>query len=256
MQGQLAIRPRRRTRRRAIAIQGSPLAAAGATSGGTGPTLSFFSWEDTRNQRLSAIYSLGLHLAVLMGLVLAALLAPPEIIEKIIPVALVRPPEPIELPGTNAEPAPAGPKAVGARRPANAAALAAAQQRDDIRDLAVAETADDQRTLWRLRESIPAAQTAEGASIKHDISLPVSKLPAFLAAAAATIRTSAELACWGPVPAPMARRAGRHRAHLMLHAERRGALHPALDHWQAALPQLPEARRVRWSIDVDPQDLL
>ena len=64
------------------------------------------------------------------------------------------------------------------------AALAAAQQRDDIRDLAVAETADDQRTLWRLRESIPAAQTAEGASIKHDISLPVSKLPAFLAAAA------------------------------------------------------------------------
>ncbi|ROO26998.1 primosomal protein N' [Salinisphaera orenii] len=79
---------------------------------------------------------------------------------------------------------------------------------------------------------------------------------AFLAAAAATIRTTAELACWGPVPAPMARRAGRHRAHLMLHAERRGALHPALDHWQEALPQLPEARRVRWSIDVDPQDLL
>ena len=127
MQGQLAIRPRRRTRRRPIAIHGVSLAPAAASAGGPAPTLSFSSWEDTRNQRMSAIYSLGLHLAVLLGLILAAVLAPPEIMEKIIPVALVRPPEPIELPGTNAEPAPAAPKAVGARRPANAAALAAAQ---------------------------------------------------------------------------------------------------------------------------------
>ncbi|WP_369127230.1 hypothetical protein [Thioclava electrotropha] len=33
-------------------------------------------------------------------------------------------------------------------------------------------------------------------------------------------------------------------------------MHPALDHWQRVLAELPGARRVRWSIDVDPQDLL
>jgi primosomal protein N' (replication factor Y) len=78
----------------------------------------------------------------------------------------------------------------------------------------------------------------------------------FLAAAAATVPAEGQVACWGPVPAPMARRAGRHRAHLLLHAATRALLHPILDHWQAVLPDLPGARRVRWSIDVDPQDLL
>lgn len=78
----------------------------------------------------------------------------------------------------------------------------------------------------------------------------------FLAAAAQTIpRHGQELACWGPVSAPMARRAGRYRAHLLLHSARRSILHPILDQWQSQLPALPLARRVRWSIDVDPQDL-
>ncbi|WP_423824223.1 primosomal protein N' [Salinisphaera sp. SPP-AMP-43] len=78
----------------------------------------------------------------------------------------------------------------------------------------------------------------------------------FLAAAADTIPIDGELACWGPVPAPMARRAGRYRAHLLLHAARRSLLHPVLDRWQYQLAELPGARRVRWSIDVDPQDLI
>ncbi len=59
----------------------------------------------------------------------------------------------------------------------------------------------------------------------------------------------------GPVPAPMPRRAGRARAQLLLRAgERRAlqaALGAALEGWYA----LPEARRVRWSLDVDPIDL-
>jgi len=37
------------------------------------------------------------------------------------------------------------------------------------------------RAFWQLRESIPAAQAAEGLNIKHDIALPVSAIPAFLA---------------------------------------------------------------------------
>ncbi len=61
---------------------------------------------------------------------------------------------------------------------------------------------------------------------------------------------------WGPVPAPMERRAGRHRAHLLLQASERGRLHRLLPTWVAALQALKSARRVRWSIDVDPQELL
>lgn len=79
---------------------------------------------------------------------------------------------------------------------------------------------------------------------------------AFLEQAAATIHSDEQIACWGPVPAPMQRRAGRFRAHLLLHSSTRARLHPALDHWQRVLGELPGARRVRWSIDVDPQDLL
>lgn len=78
----------------------------------------------------------------------------------------------------------------------------------------------------------------------------------FLAEAAAQVPPDADLGCWGPVPAPMPRRAGRYRAHLLLHATQRRHLHPILDLWQQVLPGLVSARRVRWSIDVDPQDLL
>ena len=59
----------------------------------------------------------------------------------------------------------------------------------------------------------------------------------------------------GPLAAPMPRRAGYRRMQLLLSAASRGALHRALD---ALLPQLhglPQSRRVRWSLDVDPVDL-
>ena len=65
----------------------------------------------------------------------------------------------------------------------------------------------------------------------------------------------AELELLGPLPAPMPRRAGFQRSQLLLSGPRRPALHAAL---QAALPAiraLPEARKVRWSLDVDPVDL-
>lgn len=59
---------------------------------------------------------------------------------------------------------------------------------------------------------------------------------------------------WGPVPAPMARRQGRFRAHLMLQAATREALHRTLHGLSYQLRQLPEAKRVRWSLDIDPVD--
>jgi len=60
---------------------------------------------------------------------------------------------------------------------------------------------------------------------------------------------------WGPVPAPMERRAGRFRAQLLVQAEQRQTLHGFLDRWVAQLEEMKEGRQVRWSLDVDPQDL-
>ncbi len=45
----------------------------------------------------------------------------------------------------------------------------------------VAASLAQARTLWHIRESIPLAQAEEGLNIKHDISLPVSRIPAFCA---------------------------------------------------------------------------
>lgn len=61
---------------------------------------------------------------------------------------------------------------------------------------------------------------------------------------------------WGPVPAPMERRAGRYRAHLLVQSDQRGYLQAVLSKWVPQLSSLKSARRVRWSIDVDPQEIL
>jgi len=60
--------------------------------------------------------------------------------------------------------------------------LADALEAGTIGDAAVAESVAQSRTMWHLRESIPLAQSEEGLNIKHDISLPVSRVPAFCAA--------------------------------------------------------------------------
>ena len=59
----------------------------------------------------------------------------------------------------------------------------------------------------------------------------------------------------GPAPAVMERRAGRHRAQLLVHASGHGPLQKFLHDWLASVETLPQAKRVRWSIDVDPAEL-
>ena len=58
-----------------------------------------------------------------------------------------------------------------------------------------------------------------------------------------------------PMAAPMPRRAGRARGQVLLSAPQRAALQAALQTWLPALYRLPESRKVRWSLDVDPIDL-
>jgi FAD/FMN-containing dehydrogenase len=58
--------------------------------------------------------------------------------------------------------------------------LAAAHEAGWILDASVAQSLRDRESFWRLRESIPEAQRKDGASLKHDISVPVSQVPRFI----------------------------------------------------------------------------
>ena len=78
----------------------------------------------------------------------------------------------------------------------------------------------------------------------------------FLQAAKQALRRhDATLELHGPLPAPMPRRAGLHRVQLLLSSPERRTLHRALDLALPDIHALPEARRTRWSLDVDPMDL-
>ena len=49
-----------------------------------------------------------------------------------------------------------------------------------VTDAVVAESLAQANSLWQIRESIPLAQATEGLNIKHDISVPVSRIPQFV----------------------------------------------------------------------------
>jgi primosomal protein N' (replication factor Y) len=59
----------------------------------------------------------------------------------------------------------------------------------------------------------------------------------------------------GPVPAAMAKRAGRYHAQLLIESADRTRLHGFLDAWLPQVEALKSARAVRWSLDVDPLEL-
>ncbi|WP_316198284.1 MULTISPECIES: FAD-binding oxidoreductase [unclassified Bradyrhizobium] len=52
-----------------------------------------------------------------------------------------------------------------------------------VDDAAIADSLAQRMAFWKLREDISAAQKPEGGSIKHDISVPVAAVPAFIAEA-------------------------------------------------------------------------
>ncbi|UBB24874.1 primosomal protein N' [Pseudoxanthomonas japonensis] len=84
----------------------------------------------------------------------------------------------------------------------------------------------------------------------------VDAAQAFLLAARQLLREhDPKLELHGPLLAPMPRRAGYHRMQLVLSSPERRLLHRLLDAVIPLLHALPEARRVRWSLDVDPLDL-
>lgn len=66
---------------------------------------------------------------------------------------------------------------------------------------------------------------------------------------------SGELSVLGPAPPPMERRAGLYRMHLLVTARQRRSLSRLLNEWIVELDSMQGARKVRWSLDVDPVDL-
>jgi FAD/FMN-containing dehydrogenase len=67
------------------------------------------------------------------------------------------------------------------------AALADAFEAGEAEDAAIATSLAQRMMFWKIREDLPLAQGGEGGSIKHDISVPVSSIPDFIAEASAVL---------------------------------------------------------------------
>jgi D-lactate dehydrogenase (cytochrome) len=67
-------------------------------------------------------------------------------------------------------------------------ALAEAAERGLLLDAAVAASEAQAEALWALRENIPEAQVHEGKQIKHDISLPISRIAEYIAVTGAELQ--------------------------------------------------------------------
>ena len=63
------------------------------------------------------------------------------------------------------------------------------------------------------------------------------------------------LPVWGPVPAPMPKRAGRFRVQLLMQAQQRPLLQRCLTRMLPEIEKLSGKQNVRWSLDVDPLDM-
>ncbi len=64
-----------------------------------------------------------------------------------------------------------------------------------------------------------------------------------------------EARVFGPMPAIMERVGGRSRMYLVVQGKHRSGLHHQVDRWLPEIRKLPSSRKVRWAIDIDPQDL-
>jgi FAD/FMN-containing dehydrogenase len=68
-------------------------------------------------------------------------------------------------------------------------ALVKASQERLVEDAVFADSEAQRSALWRLREDMSEAQKYEGGSIKHDVSVPLSRIPDFLKRAESQVRS-------------------------------------------------------------------
>jgi len=67
--------------------------------------------------------------------------------------------------------------------------------------------------------------------------------------------TKNTLSVFGPIPALIEKRSGRYRYQLIIHSSSRKSLHIHLDEWLLELENMKSSKKVRWSLDIDPQDM-
>ena len=87
-------------------------------------------------------------------------------------------------------------------RPAVEDVLCSAVDDGLVLDAALAASDSQAHAFWALREHVPEAQRLEGPSIKHDISVPVSRIPSFIAEAGAALQAlmpQVRIVCFGHV---------------------------------------------------------
>ncbi len=77
----------------------------------------------------------------------------------------------------------------------------------------------------------------------------------FLELARRTAGQPQDIQLLGPASSPMEKRGGRFRAQLLVQSANRKALLAFLPAWRHTIEHLPEARRIRWSLDIDPVEL-
>jgi len=65
--------------------------------------------------------------------------------------------------------------------------LAAGHEKGLVQDATIAESLEQAKAFWRIRELFGEVQRHIGASIKHDISVPIAAIPAFIAEADAAV---------------------------------------------------------------------
>lgn len=57
-------------------------------------------------------------------------------------------------------------------------------------DAVLAQSSEQRKALWRIREGVPEAQKKEGGSIKHDVAVPVSRVPEMIARCTAAVEAA------------------------------------------------------------------
>src|SRR5690606_11551459 len=80
------------------------------------------------------------------------------------------------------------------------AALEAGAEAGLVRDAVIARSEADASAFWRLRETAPEAERADGPALKHDVSVPVAAMPDLYARgceAVARIAPDARVLCFG-----------------------------------------------------------
>jgi FAD/FMN-containing dehydrogenase len=80
------------------------------------------------------------------------------------------------------------------------AELAEAFEAEEAMDAIIATNESQMNALWRMREEISEAQRKNGKNVKHDISIPISRIPAFIEACDAALKAAfpeIDLVCFG-----------------------------------------------------------